>query len=814
MTNRIVRSFGTMLLASSCLAFPVTAFAQAAAGGNLSPQEAPSQANVAAEGDIIVTASRRAENLRDVPMSVDVATGEQLQKLNLLDVKDVQRLSPGLQLSNTSGRNNTATLRGVTFDPDQGTSPSVDLYVNEVPIDPQVAFAAVYDVDQIEVLRGPQGALRGRTAPAGAITIRTRRPDLNDVNGYAQGTVTDRHAYNVQTAVSLPIVPGSLAIRAALLVDGNRLNQVYDVNNGQRSRSRTMSGRLSLRWEPTSDVQVNLSYQYLHYDNLFNQQVMGPGNAPAAGSPALSGPAIAASDYEAVAEGSRRFQNTTHFITGSVNWDLGKVTLSAIGGYQYSKLTQAYDQDAGNAIPGYINTSTVISPYKVLSGELRLASNNSGIWNWTVSGFYNHHTGFNTQTQQSDTFFTNAPIQAGLYLPIDLYLGIPIDDRTMSLAASSRFEFSPALTLELGARYTDEKNKQFADATVTSPGFAGVPGVPIPPVPPIPSRTSPLVPANLAVGHGKALTGGATLTYKVSPDVTTYVAYGRSYRLGSAGVGVPQNLSADLARSKDEHSDAVEIGIKADLLDRKVSLNLSAFYQKYQGYLVRIPYIYYDYGLRGANGVPSGPPDGTVDGVFPSGFNYNGNATVKGVEATVNARPTPNWDLMVGAAYDHGRFNNAKLPCNDFNGSGTPNTIGSPSITGSGNVSYCQINGRLAEIPDFNLTTSTELRFPMGSVTPYVGALFTYRPSFNFWRTASHYQSLEQLNLYLGVRSAGDTWEIGGFVKNALNQKRVTSVLGPAVIPTARSGVVYDSGYTLINATLPREIGATLTYHF
>lgn len=66
-------------------------------------------------------------------MSVDVATGATLQKFNLLDVKDVQRLSPGLQLSNSSGRNNTATLRGVTFDPDQGTSPSVDLYINEVP---------------------------------------------------------------------------------------------------------------------------------------------------------------------------------------------------------------------------------------------------------------------------------------------------------------------------------------------------------------------------------------------------------------------------------------------------------------------------------------------------------------------------------------------------------------------------------------------------------------------------------------------------------------------------------------------------------
>lgn len=111
-------------------------------------------------------------------MTVDVATGEQLQKLNLFDFKDVQQLAPGLEITNIDGRSNSATLRGVTFNPDQGTSPTVDVYINEVPVDAQTAFTAIYDVAQIEVLRGTQGAFRGRTAPAGAITLTTRRPSL------------------------------------------------------------------------------------------------------------------------------------------------------------------------------------------------------------------------------------------------------------------------------------------------------------------------------------------------------------------------------------------------------------------------------------------------------------------------------------------------------------------------------------------------------------------------------------------------------------------------------------------------------------
>lgn len=125
MDRSCMKSVALLLASSSSLAIPASVWAQEAAVQGV--------ASVQEEDAIIVTASRRSESLQDVPMSVDVATGATLQKFNLLDVKDVQRLSPGLQLSNSSGRNNTATLRGVTFDPDQGTSPSVDLYINEVP---------------------------------------------------------------------------------------------------------------------------------------------------------------------------------------------------------------------------------------------------------------------------------------------------------------------------------------------------------------------------------------------------------------------------------------------------------------------------------------------------------------------------------------------------------------------------------------------------------------------------------------------------------------------------------------------------------
>lgn len=814
-----ISMLGMLFATCSSLAIPGMAFAAAQQTGDgdtngvaADNSKDAASATYDATGDIVVTASRRSQSLQDVPMSVDVASGELLQKLSILDIKDVQKLSPGLQLSNTTGRTNTATLRGVTFDPDQGTSPSVDLYVNEVPVDPQTAFAAIYDVDQIEVLRGPQGALRGRTAPAGAITIRTRRPDLDSINGYAQGTITDQHGYNVQGAVSLPIVEGKLALRAAVLVDGNRLNQVSNVNSGRKSESKTQSARLSLRWEPNSDIEANLIYQYLTYDNRLVQQVIGAGNTPALGSPDRSGPAAEIGDYIGVSEGDRRFQNSSHSLTGLVEWDMGAVTLSAMGAYQYSKLTQEYDQDVANSIPDYINISTVISPYKVTSGELRLASNNSGFWNWTIGAFYTKLAGTVSQAQQADIFFGNYPISLGLFMPIGVSLDIPQYDRTVSLAASSRFDLTQELTLEVGARYSDQKKKQFAFSTVSSPGYGGSTGIPA--RPPINSVTSSLVPDRLAIGQGKALTGGATLTYEISPALTSYVAYGRSFRLGSAGVGVPQNLTDDLARSGNERSDSVELGLKASLLDRRVTANLSLFYQKYKGYLARIPYVFYDFGARNAFGQAVGAPDGVVDGVFPSGFNYNGDATVKGIEATITARPTSNIDFSVGASYARGRFKDAVLPCNDFNGDGTPDTSGSPAINGPGNVSYCSTDGRLAEIPDFNLTTSTELRFPVGNVEPFVSGLVTYRPGFHYWQTNYDYRAVVLASLFLGVRGPDNRWEVRGFVKNMLNQKRVMNVIGQGSVPTAIPGTSYDSGYTLISATQPREFGAMVSFNF
>ena len=761
------------LLCGAALIVPVAAWAQEGVSNDDS-----------ATNEIVVTATREARSLQSVPMAVNVATGEQLQKFNIFDAKDVQQLAPGLELTNTTGRNNTTTLRGVTFDPDQGTSPAVQVYYNEIPTDAQTVYTALYDIQQIEVLRGPQGLLRGLSAPAGSITIATRRPNFDEIEGYAQATATSRAGYNVQAGVSLPF-NDTLAIRVAGLVDGNRLNNVRNITTGERARSRTESARVTLGWRPSSDFTAYLSYQYLFADNIQPQQVVGAGNVPDGVN--ASGPALSESDYAAVSDGRFRNQNESHIVNLAFDYDLGPATLSFVGAHQYSRLKAERDLDAGNAIPDYVYASTVNSPYKVDSAELRLASNNKEGFGWGVGAFYTKQTGTVVTNQRADAFFAPTPIAAGLFLPINTEVFTPVDTQTWSFNGNLRYR-SNGFSIEGGLRYSIIKNVQTTDIFVTSPAF--------PAGPPIEG-----VPANLQRFTDKPLTGGVTVSYEFNPRLNAYFAYGHSYRAGSTGVAVPVGVSEDLIRTKAEKTDSFEAGLKGKLFDNRANFTISAFYQTLENYLSRFTGIYYE-------SAAANPPTGGFD------FNYNGDAKIKGIEASIDGRVTDNWDLGVSASYVRARYKDALVPCNDYAGTGVPNQNGAPAVTGPGNVSYCVTNGRLSQTPDFTLTANTEIRFPMGEFTPFVRALVNYRPGFYADQVDYDYRSRTLLNLFAGFRTEDDRFELTAFAKNLLNQKRITNIsLGTAQINTA-AGIPYESGYRIVNVTNPREFGLTGTFRF
>ncbi|MCB2080256.1 MAG: Plug domain-containing protein, partial [Novosphingobium sp.] len=147
------------------------------AGGDALAQDADDVG--ISDSEIIVQARRRDESLQEVPLVVNAVTSEEIDKLNLRDGTEIQNLVPGLQLSNNAnGIGASGQVRGVQYDANTSANPTVAFYFNDAPIDGGSVLQAMYDIGQVEVLRGPQGTLRGAASPSGSITFTTRKPDL------------------------------------------------------------------------------------------------------------------------------------------------------------------------------------------------------------------------------------------------------------------------------------------------------------------------------------------------------------------------------------------------------------------------------------------------------------------------------------------------------------------------------------------------------------------------------------------------------------------------------------------------------------
>jgi len=774
-------------------------------GSSVSPGATAATQPDQSTGDIVVTAQRRSESLQRVPVAVDVATGEQLQKLNLFDFRDVQQLSPGLDISNNDGRSNVATLRGITYNPDAGTSPAVNIYVNEIQVDPQTAFTAIYDVAQIEVLRGPQGLFRGSTSPAGSITLTTRKPDLDAPDGYFQGSVTTRHAVNAQGAISLPLVPGKLALRAASLIDFNRGNYVKNIVTGRRSRGDTESGRVSLQAEPTERLNATLTYQYLWSDQSPQIAVFGSGNQPSLLDPSRSGPPLTVGDRASVTELDPRFTNRTHLVTLDANYDLDFATLSLNGGYQDTKLTQSRDLDTANAVPNYAQIQRVITPYKVTTIDLRLASNGRNFIDWIVGALYIHQKN-NVSVAQDNTSFFGLPftaLPASFGFPVTVGVKSPGKSSTYSAFASVRVNFTDRLRLEAGARYSVLDVYQQSLLTVTLPtlGFDQLTDFPT------------ISPSN-ADRRYKPVTGGASLSYDVTPDVSTYVSFARSYRPGSAAVGVTTPLSDALIVSRSETSNSFEGGIKTRLFDRRVTFNVSAFYQKYKNYIDHADLI-----------TTSSARNGVVD-ASGAPLNTNGDVITKGVEAQLTARFGRFVDLGAGASYVDAKYDNALLPCNDYNFDGVPDSDGTPRVPVGQEVSFCPRNDRIAQVPKFTLTANGEVRFASEGLQPFLRGLVNFRPGFNSTFDDYRYRDFTNLSLFVGLRGDDGRWEVSAFAKNLLDQARAIRVsqsevsrstggLDPVTFqPTGGAGAPFLSGYRTATISAPREFGITGRFNF
>ena len=338
------------LLAGICAsAFPVTAMAQDAGDDETDPSV------------IIVTATLRAADVQDIPIAVTAVQPAELDRQGVVDIKTLSAISPSfsIQSSQTETQGTSIRIRGVgTTGNNTGLESSVGVFLDGVYLSrPGIALGDLLDLERLEILRGPQGTLFGRNTSAGALNISTKRPNLNEVEGFANATYGNFDYYGAQAGVSVPIVEGQMGVRlsgAYRKRDGIITSSTSGAESGNRDRY-ILRGQML--WEPSADVSVRLIGDYAESDEncctaviIRETELRAAGAFAAYGLPANGG--VIDSGSNAVQNrlsSDDGYINTTKQwgVSGELKVGLGAADVTYIGSYRKFTAQSAQDDFVG-----------------------------------------------------------------------------------------------------------------------------------------------------------------------------------------------------------------------------------------------------------------------------------------------------------------------------------------------------------------------------------------------------------------------------------------------------------------------------------
>ncbi len=733
---------------------------------------------------IVVFAKRRRQNLQNVPQTVNVISGRTLQRYNIQQFQDIQSLVSGLQLNDNGGQGQNIALRGITYDPDTTANPAVDLYVNEVPLSQtSSAFQDLFDMDQIEVIRGPQGTLRGRTSPAGAILFATEQPDLDQASGYIEQVFASNDQIQTQFAAGTPLVPGKLAVRIAGLFDQNGLYETRNITTGQSDFNLQHAGRITFVAKPTDDLQIVLMHQD---SNDRTRQFFGvTGN----GSDGRINPG----DNIAVAPGPYTFYNRTDLTTLEATYRLGDNEIHYVGGYQAVKDEFQNAQDKGNLLRGFnIGAEQLDNGLEQLTQEIRFQSADHQPFSYMVGAYYAHQDAAVSVFTPSETIFFPDPSSPFGARPVaEVNASVPIHQLVTDYAifTDETYRLTEADQIEGGLRWQFERQYRASGFTTFIPPVFGGGEI----------QQQLISPANQHQEY-RAWTGLASYTHKFSRNLTLYATYAESFRPGGAEVGVSLPLPEDYLIFKPEKSYDFEIGGKGRLFDGRVQINADIFSQTYDNYISRQNNLFTYLGYQS--------------------ITTNGNAIAQGAEFEATALLTDNWRFNLNTTFTNAHYDHAKLPCNDFAGTGQPNTNGPPHVPPGQVSSFCVTNASLGT-PNWFVSLSSEYDVPLGNrLEMFLRGIYNFTPRNQIPLLTTNQDPRSFADLYLGAHTIGGHWEGYFFIKNLFNTVGFSNLFGQQydsgylVANGTVTPVNYDTGYASSHILQPRTVGIALNYRF
>jgi iron complex outermembrane receptor protein len=603
--------------------------------------------------EVVVTAEHRETSLQSTPIAITALASETLDRANVETVERLVQLTPSMHYNEVSGES-FLTIRSVGGEPNTtvGGDPSVSFNVDGVYIArPTSVSSILFDVDRIEVLRGPQGTLYGRNATGGAINVITKAPNFTEFGGTADVMFGNYDAQRARVAVNLPLVTDRVALRVSGVTDshhGYEKNLFYPDGSDDLGDLDVRSFRAQLGIRFTDDVDLTLRADTTRRGGHGSaDQVQGPYGHPALTAPPPFGygappnpdmPHVTSQDLRS------DFNVKETGESGELHWHgLGGVGLTVIAAHRDQDYSFLQDLDTTGA---KLTSLLALQHARQDSAEVRLASESSGRLAWQVGAYYFREDGF---TDASLGFF--AP-SGSLLLSADPRLDIK--SRSKALFGQATYALHDRLNLTGGLRYSWDRKDALQYART-----AGFPNVV---TPSSSSWSSP--------------TGKVTLDYTLNPDAFLYGTVSRGYKAGG--------YSLDGPAFNPENIWAYETGLKTLLFDHRLQLNLSAFSYNQKNLQITQTGI-------GHSGAPTLITENA------------GAATTRGVEVEIQATPVRNLQLRGSVAYLHARYDQytSTDPINPAAGaqnlSGRP-AVFAPDWTVSFDASYRWDLGRLGSL--------------------------------------------------------------------------------------------------------------------
>lgn len=788
--------------------------------------------------EIIVQARRRDESLQDVPLVVNAVTSEAISKLNIRSFSEIGSVVPGLQLTaNGNGIGTSSSIRGVNHDVNvSAENGTIQYYRNDAPVPSNFVFQTMYDVGQIEVLRGPQGTLRGRATPSGSITLTTHAPDMSEIGGYVSGTYGSGTAVNFNGAVNVPIIEDMLAVRVASLYKFDRLNRVESVNSSIKPRSESDAYRASARFEPADWLRFGVLYEKLHNEGLRYDQVRSVADYNPTYQPSASAPdygTISISDRLSAQSRPSSVEQTFEFYNWNAEAELLGQKLVYVGSRTSQQYISSGVRDLANFFPALESEQDANTRGTTSSHEIRLQNVDR------VADLFDYVVGYFRYSVPSRTILSDKTITqlrlAGLGIPlgapsvteVPIYLprGNPTEQSffgNVTVHLGDATEFSGGLRR---LHFTDSRDGLFINCTPET----------------YDAGTCTRQNGTQSDVTENATIYSASLKHRFNDGLMVYASTGSSWRPPVVAIGNFTNAEYtpnEVAHISlpSESSKSYEVGLKSDWFDRKLSLNLTAYHQKFKNY----PYRAGGAGIAYININSAGAP-------AVGNFNFVSAVPVKvnGVEAELNYRPSTAFNLSANVNYAKSTIGKAMLACTDalnnqtgaVGSDGIPDTV-TPTLEqmqtayGAERLAVCPGGGQSATFqPKWSGTVQAEYNHPLsGTMDGYIRGLLSWRgksetdPNNPF----DDVNAYGLFNLYGGLRAADGAWEVSLYAKNIFDTAKLMSqddlpqftsatdvYLAPPTFSIAGIGsTTYSSRYAGVTMTAPREFGLTFRVAF